>query len=214
MRKETKEFIIGYDKDIDYIDDLIKKLEQEEDRILNFFELKNLKEKKKIKIWTNREEYQTHLEEYVPKYYDWMNADTFDGNINLLSIEECRKTKAHSDITLEEFLENIIHEFVHSCQQEINPDSKNVEWFWEALATNLGNPFNNTIDLQFNEEQLINDFNSVPNNYEIAFTIGKYLLKNYSHKEIMQYIKEPEILRQDAKKIFNEVKLQNNNSNV
>ena len=53
-----------------------------------------------------------------------MNADTFDGNINLLSIEECRKTKAHSDITLEEFLENIIHEFVHACQQEINPDSK------------------------------------------------------------------------------------------
>ena len=26
MRKETKEFIIGYDKDIDYIDDLIKKI--------------------------------------------------------------------------------------------------------------------------------------------------------------------------------------------
>lgn len=49
MRKETKEFIIGYDKDIDYIDDLIKKLEQEEDRILNFFELKNLKEKRKLK---------------------------------------------------------------------------------------------------------------------------------------------------------------------
>ena len=108
-----------------------------------------------------------------------MNADTFDGNINLLSIEECRKTKAHSDITLEEFLENIIHEFVHSCQQEINPDSKNVEWFWEALATNLGNPFDHTIDFQFNEEQLINDFNSVPNNYEIVFTIGKYLLENY-----------------------------------
>lgn len=43
-----------------------------------------------------------------------MNADTFDGNINLLSIEECRKTREHSDITLEEFLENIIHEFVHS----------------------------------------------------------------------------------------------------
>ena len=51
MRKETKEFIIEYDKDIDYIADLIKKLEQEADRILNFFELKNLKKKKKIKIW-------------------------------------------------------------------------------------------------------------------------------------------------------------------
>ena len=41
MRKETKEFIIEYDKDIDYIADLIKKLEQEVDRILNFFELNN-----------------------------------------------------------------------------------------------------------------------------------------------------------------------------
>ena len=114
MRKETKEFIIEYDKDIDYIADLIKKLEQEVDRILNFFELKNLKKKKKIKIWTSRKAYQTHLEKYVPKYYEWMNADTFDGNINLLSIEEYRKTREHSDITLEEFLENIIHECVHS----------------------------------------------------------------------------------------------------
>ena len=206
MRKETKEFIIEYDKDIDYIADLIKKLEQEVDRILNFFELKNLKKKKKIKIWTSRKAYQTHLEKYVPKYYEWMNADTFDGNINLLSIEEYRKTREHSDITLEEFLENIIHEFVHSCQQEINPDSKNVEWFWGALATNLGNPFDYTIDLKFNEDQLINDFNSVPNNYEIAFTIGKYLLENYSHEDIMRYVRNPEILRKDARNIFNEVK--------
>ena len=206
MRKETKEFIIEYDKDIDYIADLIKKLEQEVDRILNFFELKNLKKKKKIKIWTSRKAYQTHLEKYVPKYYEWMNADTFDGNINLLSIEEYRKTREHSDITLEEFLENIIHEFVHSCQQEINPDSKNVEWFWETLATNLGNPFDYTIDLKFNEDQLINDFNSVPNNYEIVFTIGKYLLENYSHEDIMRYVRNPEILRKDARNIFNEVK--------
>ena len=206
MRKETKEFIIEYDKDIDYIADLIKKLEQEVDRILNFFELKNLKKKKKIKIWTSRKAYQTHLEKYVPRYYEWMNADTFDGNINLLSIEEYRKTREHSDITLEEFLENIIHEFVHSCQQEINPDSKNVEWFWETLATNLGNPFDYTIDLKFNEDQLINDFNSVPNNYEIAFTIGKYLLENYSHEDIMRYVRNPEILWKDARNIFNEVK--------
>lgn len=206
MRKETKELIIEYDKDIDYIADLIKKLEQEADRILNFFELKNLKKKKKIKIWISRKAYQTHLEKYVPKYYEWMNADTFDGNINLLSIEEYRKTREHSDITLEEFLENIIHEFVHSCQQEINPDSKNVEWFWETLATNLGNPFDYTIDLKFNEDQLINDFNSVPNNYEIAFTIGKYLLENYSHEDIMRYVRNPEILRKDARNIFNEVK--------
>ena len=53
MRKDTKDFIIEYDKDIDYIDDLIKKIEQETSRIFNFFELKNLKEKKKIKICVN-----------------------------------------------------------------------------------------------------------------------------------------------------------------
>lgn len=199
-------FIIDCDKDLDYIKDLEEKLQQESSRILNFFNLTELKDAKKIKIWTDREKYQKYLEQYVPKYYEWMNADTHDGNINMLSIEECRKTKVHQDMNLEEMLRVITHEFVHACQQEINPDSENVEWFWEALATNLGNPFDCVASMQCEEDELIHNLKAVPFSYEICFTIGKFMLESYSHEQIMDYVKNPDKLRIDAKTIFKEEK--------
>lgn len=197
-------FKIECDKQLDYLDELEQKLKQESTRILNFFGLTGLSDVKKIKIWTDRKQYQQHLEQYVDKYYEWMNGDTHDGNINILSIEECRKTKAHQDMTLEEMLEVITHEFVHACQQEINPAAENVEWFWEALATNLANPFDHVASIQCEDDDLINNLNSIPYNYEISFTIGKYLLENYSHEQILDYVKNPDKLRKDAKTIFKE----------
>lgn len=197
-------FIIECDKSLDYLEELKEKLNQESSRILNFFELEGLKNPKKIKIWTDREKYQKYLEEYVPKYYEWMCADTHDGNINILSIEECRKTISHQDMTLEEMLKVITHEFVHTCQQEINPDASNVEWFWEALATNLANPFDHVASMQCEDEELINNLNAVPYSYEICFTIGKFILENYSHEQILDYVKNPDKLRKDAKTIFKE----------
>lgn len=197
-------FKIECDKQLDYLDELEQKLKQESTRILNFFGLTGLSDVKKIKIWTDRKQYQQHLEQYVDKYYEWMDGDTHDRNINILSIEECRKTKAHQDMTLEEMLEVITHELVHACQQEINPDAENVEWFWEALATNLANPFDHVASIQCEDDDLINNLNSIPYNYEICFTIGKYLLENYSHEQILDYVKNPDKLRKDAKTIFKE----------
>lgn len=197
-------FKIECDKQLDYLEELEQKLKQESTRILNFFGLTGLSDIKKIKIWTDRKQYQQHLEQYVDKYYEWMNGDTHDENINMLSIEECRKTKAHQDMTLEEMLEVITHEFVHACQQEINPDAENVEWFWEALATNLANPFDHVASIQCEDDDLINNLNSTPYNYEICFTIGKFMLENYPHEQILDYVKNPDKLRKDAKTIFKE----------
>ena len=197
-------FMVECDKKLDYIDELEEKLKQESSRILSFFELDGLKQQKKIKIWTDREKYRRYLEQYVDKYYEWMDGDTHDGNINMLSIEECRKTKAHQDMTLEEMLEVITHEFVHTCQQEINPDAENVEWFWEALATNLANPFDCIASMQCEDDELIYHLNDVPYSYQICFTIGKFILESYSHEKIMDYVRNPDKLRKDAKTIFKE----------
>lgn len=197
-------FMVECDKKLDYIDELEEKLKQESSRILSFFELDGLKQQKKIKIWTDREKYRRYLEQYVDKYYEWMDGDTHDGNINMLSIEECRKTKAHQDMTLEEMLEVIVHEFVHTCQQEINPDAENVEWFWEALATNLANPFDCVASMQCEDDELIYHLNDVPYSYQICFTIGKFILESYSHEKIMDYVRNPDKLRKDAKTIFKE----------
>ena len=197
-------FMVECDKKLDYIDELEEKLKQESSRILSFFELDGLKQQKKIKIWTDREKYRRYLEQYVDKYYEWMDGDTHDGNINMLSIEECRKTKSHQDMALEEMLEVITHEFVHTCQQEINPDAENVEWFWEALATNLANPFDCVASMQCEDDELIYHLNDVPYSYQICFTIGKFILESYSHEKIMDYVRNPDKLRKDAKTIFKE----------
>ena len=202
MTKEYQYFIVEYDKNIDYIDDLTFTLEKEMQRILNFFEISRLSEKKKIKIWDNREAYQLYLEQYVPQYYDWMIADTYDGNINMLSIEGCKKTKTHSDITMELFLQNIIHEFVHSCQQEINNDATNVEWFWEALATNLGNPFDHVTSIQYSKKELMYNFDSLSYNYSTAYTIGKFILEKIPHAQILEYVKNPQRLIGDTDSII------------
>ena len=211
MIKENENFIVECDENVDYIDDLVSTLEKEMQRILSFFEIPNLKEKKTIKIWNSREKYQAYLEQYVAKYYDWMIADTHDGHINMLSVDECKKTKSHEDITMSSFLQNIIHEFVHSCQQEINSNATNVEWFWEALATNLGNPFDHVTSIQYSKEELMYQFASLPYSYTTAYTIGKYMLEKISHNQILEYVKNPQKLIDDtdniianAKKWFNE----------
>ena len=197
-------FILECDKNLSYGEDLIKKLDQDSSRILKFFELENLKQPKKIKIWTDRKKYQKYLEQYVPKYYEWMCGDTHDENINMLSLEECKKTESHQDMTLEEMLRIINHEFTHACQQEINSDAKNVEWFWEALATNLADPFDHVTSMQCEDDDLIYHLNDVPYNYKICFTIGKFMIEEYPHEKILDYVKNPNQLRKDTRKIFKE----------
>ncbi len=40
-----------------------------------------------------------HLLLFVKEFKEWMCADTYDGNINLLEISEARKSKEHADTT-------------------------------------------------------------------------------------------------------------------
>lgn len=206
LYRETNDFIIEYDENINYISELMSALEGEMQRILLFFRIPKLNKKKKIKIWNSRAEYQKYLEQYVSKYYDWMIADTYNGNINMLSIDECRKTKNHADITIKCFQKNIAHEFVHTCQQEINPDATNVAWFWEALATNLGNPFDHVTSIQYSKNDLMYKFNSLPYNYNTSYTIGKFMLENYSHDQILEYVKNRQKLIKDTDNIIMQAK--------
>ncbi len=204
---ERKNYMVEYDEDNSYIEEVCEYLDKRIDEILKFFELKSLKNKRKIIIWNDLELYKKHIEQYY-KYYDYMCADTNDGNINILSLEASHKTNEHSTMKLDELKRNIIHEFVHICQQdsEIEHIDNDVVWFWEALATNLGNYEDFCrIDIDASNEE-INDFNSLVNNYFVAFTIGNYMLENYSHSQILEYIRYPRILLKDSYKILNEVR--------
>lgn len=209
MEKITENFIIEYEKqDENYVDELVNYLENNTKRILDFFELKQLKTKKKIIIWDDIEKYKKHIETTSSiKYLDYMIADTNDGNINMLSIYECQKTNEHKNITLDRFQKNIVHEFVHACHNEINPNDNGVIWFFEALATNLGNPYRYLHEIDCTKEELMYEFNNgLKNAYPIAYTLGKYMLEHYPHEKILDYVKNPHKLIQDIDIIINETK--------
>ena len=140
MILEKKSFIIDYDENISYIPEVVNFLEIKMGEFMNYFELKSLKSKEKVIVFNSIEKYKKHLEKYT-EYRDYMCADTYDGNINLLSLEEAHKTHEHANMTLDELKSTILHEFVHICQKncQVEKYNKTVSWFWEALATNLGN---------------------------------------------------------------------------
>lgn len=166
------------------------------------FGLSQLKDKKRIIIWNDRDNYKKHIEQYF-EFKDYMCADTNDGNINMLSLEETRKCEEHKYMTLKDMEQNICHEFVHSCQQELQQESigYDIVWFWEALATNMGNPEQFEL-IEIADISEINDFNNMNNNYPIAFTIGKYMLENIDMNKIIEYIKYPKILKNDEEIIL------------
>lgn len=207
MVLERENFIVVFDSKLSYVVELVEYLESKINSIMDFFEIDKLKTKRKIVIYDSIEEYKKHIEQFF-EYHDYMVADTNDGNINILSLEEAHKTKEHKDMSLDELKGTILHEFVHICQQEIEKEhlDQDIVWFWEALATNIGNPeaFSRVIIKATDEE--ITDFNSMNQNYPIAFTIGNYLLENYSHEEILNYVKYPSSLIIDSKKILNQAR--------
>jgi hypothetical protein len=207
MVLEKKNFVIVYDEKESYVPGVIDYLESKTNNIMTFFGLNSLKEKRKIIIFNDLELYKKHIEQFH-EYRDYMCADTDDGNINLLSLEEAHKTKEHATMTVDDLKMTILHEFVHICQQECEVEhlEKDVIWFWEALATNLGNSevFSKVLIKASNEE--IEEFINLPQNYCVAFTIGNYLLDNYPSDAIIEYVKYPSKLIADSEKILNEAR--------
>ena len=85
MILEKDNFIVEYDHSISYIPEVVDFLETKMNNFMNFFELASLKSKEKVVVFNDIEKYKKHLENYT-EYRDYMCADTYDGNINLLEM--------------------------------------------------------------------------------------------------------------------------------
>ena len=68
MKIELSNFTIEYDKEIDYMSNIISTLENNTIEILEFFELEKLSQKKKVVIFTDREKYKKHLLPFVKEF--------------------------------------------------------------------------------------------------------------------------------------------------
>lgn len=172
------------------------------ERVLVFFRLNCIEEKVNIIIYSDADDYKNHVERVGQQYFDWMIADTFDGKINILSIDLCRMTGQHKNISKEDYSKLIIHEFVHICQQFVNPDCSGCIWFWEALATNLSGQNIESPAEFYTKDELMYHYTELPFAYSVSCALGRYMLENMAEEKIYGYVKEPELLRRDAENII------------
>lgn len=149
-----------------------------------------------IKLYDNLGEYKDNIttsfktafvngeSDQEREFQYWMIANTEDGNINMQSLDLVRKLDDYVDYTEEEFCYNAAHEFTHICQQAIGSNSPG--WFWEVLATNLGNPeCQHKTTESFTLKDLNENFDRI-DGYGIVYKIGQYLFENYDDDFILQ----------------------------
>lgn len=190
-------------------------LEQRMEEIMRFFSIEKLTNKPVIYMSSKRDVFRKHVEEIAQMhegvcFQDWMIADTYDGDINMLSLSACRETEAHRSMSNEEYNKVIVHEFVHICHRQcfnrMIEAEKFCGWFWEALATNLSMQEYPFIEVDCTAEQLLLEFPNIPNSYTHAYNIGKYMLSNLEHTKIMEYVYYPEQLAEETAGILEKMK--------
>lgn len=215
MKKEFKNFIIEYSKDdITYIDELLQYFLYSQDKIMNFYNLKNLDKKVQIKIWNDITEYEKYIKSEMKRIYnvditmrDWEVGRAIttktDSQIHILSYKERIKRKGHNKDKIEALIKVVPHEFAHTCHEQFKNYQPTLTWINEALATVLAN--------QYDDEEPILDctLDELLNgkvNYVRYNTLGKYLFENYDKKYILELAKNNELLKQKTPIIFEETK--------
>lgn len=115
IKQETNNFIIKSENNLEYLEDVLNFIQDNENKILNFFELKELNNKYTIRII----KYESFKNYIINKYgelkkYVIGDTDFESKTITILDVEDQKKYTTHKDSTLEETLKMILHEIVHA----------------------------------------------------------------------------------------------------
>lgn len=209
MRRELENFIVESDIELDYFDEVIDYIVENERRILDFFKLEKLPNKVRIMILS----YEPFKDFIVAKYGEIMSyvsgdSDSKTNTIRILNITDQIKYTTHKDASIERIKGTILHEIVHQCHNVYHSDYRQTIWFSEGLATNISNQnyeLKNLNECDF--DKLRTDFGHYKGNYNFSYTLVNYILNNYSEEEITKLYKDPDYLRERAQSIFEEAKV-------
>lgn len=216
MKRELENFIIESDVQLNYFDDVVDYIANNERRILDFLKLGKLPNRVKILILS----YEPFKEFIISKYGEILSYICGDSNssthtIRILNVDDQIKYTTHKDADVEKIQDTALHEIVHQCHHIYITDYtgyKQTTWFSEGLATNISNQKYEIQDLnQCNFDELKTDFRHYKGSYRYAYTIVNYVLNNYSDEEIEKLYKNPDYVRESANKIFEEAKIWANN---
>ena len=208
MKRELNNFIIEGINNIDYFDDIVNYITENEKEIFSFFRINKLSKKCHIQI-LNYDLFKKYIINKYGDIKDYIRADT-DYNsytINILDIDDQIKYTTHKEVSVKELLRIILHEMIHICHDEINHDYSETIWFYEGIATNLSKQDYKLINLdECDFDKLKIDFGSVKNNYKYAYTIVNYIINNCSSEEVYKLCKDSNYLRDRSNELFKKAK--------
>ena len=205
---ELDNFIFKSEANIDYFDFLVKYIQDNEKKILDFFNIKKLPNKCNI-LMLNYDSFRDYQEKTYGKVYDYVRGitDPITKTIRVLNIDDQIKYTTHKDTNVEDTAKLIVHEIVHICNDYINNDFGQITWFKEGLATNLASQKYSLINLTDCDFELLkNNFNKCKDNYAYSYTIVNYILNHYSKEEVDKLVSDSEYLITYSDKLFNEAK--------
>ena len=208
VKQELDNFVIESNLELDYFFEVVNYIKEKEKNILEFFDLDKLPNKVTILILS----YKPFKNWIVSKYgeiLDYISGDSDSETncIRLLNIEDQKKYTRHKNADVDDIKKTVVHEIVHQCHHLYHKDYRQITWFSEGLAKNLANQGNKPVNLDDCDFiQLKNDFRHYEGNYGYASIIVNYILNNYSKEEIKKFYSDPDYLRSNADRLFNEAK--------
>ena len=209
MIKELKYMNINYSlKDLEYIDYLCEKIELECDKILNFFEIKKLNEKVKIKLYDDLKKLQMlYKETYNMEPENWLCGFALDNNVYTLSLSEYKKTSSHEDAIVDDLIRLILHEFTHSIHSKRHSNMV-IKWLTEGAATYLSGQNEDAKEITANLFQIINGGCSY-SNYRAMFA---YVYETYGKEYMLKLIDDEKLLLEETERLYLEtIEFYNNN---
>ena len=194
---------IEYSEDDKYIDDIIDKIETKASSIVSYFGIENMPVIKVI-IKNDLEEFRKdnakafgYNVESVP---DWACGFAKNNLIEVLAYPLYIKTKGHTNATIDNLINTILHEFVHSCHYQIN--KKNLTWVSEGLATNISGQHENS---NFLLDASLDDIKTKTVNYSNYYLMFKYLLDNYDKDYIFKVISDYDLQNSITQEVYSSV---------
>ena len=181
---------IEYSEDDKYIDAMLDAIEARSSSVVSFLGIENMPAIKVI-IKNNLEEFREDNAKAfgysVEKLPDWACGFATNNLIEVLTYPLYIQTKGHKDATIDNIINTIIHEFVHSCHDQINEN--NLTWVAEGFATNLSGQYDNN-DSTFMLDASLEDIKNKTVNYSNYYLMFKYLLDNYKKDYILKVLSD------------------------
>jgi hypothetical protein len=224
MKKELDYMIINYGKkDLSYIEELINFIDEKSQEIVNFFDLTEFGSKVEVTIHDDINKFRDYVKKIqnkdsIPNWLCGLSHSVVNGKytdsryIEILSLEEYKKTSCHENDTLEDLKYLILHEFTHACHQKYNHNQSVYLWLSEGAATTISHQFDNQ-HLMFNTS--LEQMKSGPSNYNNFHTMFYYVYNVYGREYILSLFKNNELLKietprlyQETKEYINKIKLQ------